>query len=81
VANADHEANGQHKCDVFDIYEEEGGVRRQLGRFIHDWRDRKLHPDPRRPSPGRKDGAFGAILKAVLGDQVGEDALKQHFVY
>jgi hypothetical protein len=74
VANA-REDTGPRKCDVIDIYEEEGSARRQLGRFIHDWRDRKVHPDPRKPG-----NAFRAIIKAVLGDQVGEDALKQHFV-
>ena len=75
VVNADYEDRGRRKCDIFDIYEEEGGTRRQRGRFIHDVRDRKLHPDPRKPGP-----ALSAIIKAVLGDQVGEDALKQHFV-
>jgi len=39
-----------------------------------------VHPDPRKGGLGRTDGAFRAIIKAVLGDQVGEDALKQHFV-
>jgi len=80
VANA-REDTGPRKCDVIDIYEEEGGARRQLGRFIYDWRDHKVHPDPRKPGPGRSDNAFRAIIKAVLGEQVGEDALKQHFVY
>jgi hypothetical protein len=79
VVNADYEDTGRRKCDVFDIYEEQGGVRRQLGRFIYDW-DRKLHPDPRKPGPGSRDPALSAIIKAVLGDQVGEDALKQHFL-
>jgi hypothetical protein len=80
VANAGDENTGRRKCDVIDIYEEEGGARRQLGRFIDDWRDRKLHPDPRKRGPGRRDGAFEAIIRAVLGEQVGEEALKQHFV-
>jgi hypothetical protein len=39
-----------------------------------------VHPDPRKPGPDRSDNAFRAIIKAVLGEQVGEDALKQHFV-
>jgi hypothetical protein len=77
VGNADYEDTGQRKCDVFDVYEEQGGTRRQLGRFIYDWRSLKLHPDPRKPG----DGGFSAIIKAVLGDQVSDDALKQHFVY
>jgi cytochrome c551/c552 len=79
VANA-REDTGPRKCDVIDIYEEDGGARRQLGRFVHDWRDRKVHPDPRKPGPGRSDDALRAIIKAVLGEQAGEDALKQHFV-
>jgi hypothetical protein len=79
VANA-HEDTGPRNCDVIDIYEEGGGARRQLGRFIYDWRDHKLHPDPRKPGPGRSDHWFTAIIRAVLGEQVGEDALKQHFV-
>jgi len=80
VANA-HEDTGPRNCDVIDIYEEGGGARRQLGRFIYDWRDHKLHPDPRKPGPGRSDHWFTAIIRAVLGEQMGEDALKQHFVY
>jgi hypothetical protein len=81
VANADDENTGLRKCDVIDIYEEEGGARRQLGRFVYDWRTHKLHPDPRKPGPGRSGDLFTAIIRAVLGEQVGEDALKQHFVY
>lgn len=77
VANA-REDTGPRKCDVIDIYEEEGGARRQLGRFIHDWRDSKVRPDPPRLR-GREDSEFRAIIRAVLGEHVGEDALKQHF--
>jgi hypothetical protein len=80
VANA-REDTGPRNCDVIDIYEEEGGARRQLGRFVNDWRDHKVHPDPRKPGPGRSDHWFTAIIRAVLGEQSGEDALKQHFVY
>jgi hypothetical protein len=81
AANADDQNTGRRKCDVIDIYEEEGGAKRQLGRFVYDWRDHKLHPDPRKPGPGRSGGLFTAIIRAVLGEQVSEDALKQHFVY
>jgi len=80
VANA-REDTGPRKCDVIDIYEEEGGARRQLGRFVNDWRDHKVHPDPRKPGPGVRHHWFTAIIRAVLGERVGEDALKQHFVY
>jgi hypothetical protein len=80
VANADDENTGRRQCDVFDIYEEDGRARRQLGRFIYDWRDNKLHPDPRKPGPGRRDGAFESMIRAALGEQVGVEALRQHFV-
>jgi hypothetical protein len=80
VANADDENTGLRKCDVIDIYEEEGGARRQLGRFVYGWGDHKLHPDPRKPGPGRSGDVFTAVIRAVLGEQVSEDALKQHFV-
>jgi hypothetical protein len=39
-----------------------------------------MHPDLRKPDPGRRYSGFMAIIKAVLAEQVGEDALKQHFV-
>lgn len=80
VANADDESTGHRKCDVIDIYEEEGGARRQLARFVYDWRDHKLRPDPRKPGPRKSGDLFTDIISAVLGEQVGEDALKQHFV-
>jgi hypothetical protein len=80
VANPDDENTGRRQCDVFDIYEEEGGARRQRGRFIYDWRTNRLHPDPRKPGLGRRDGAFEAMIRAAVGDQVGEENLKQHFV-
>ena len=52
VANA-REDTGPRKCDVIDIYEKEDGAGRQLGRFVYGWRDHKLHPNPRKPGPGR----------------------------
>lgn len=80
VANANDENTGRRKCDTIDIFEEEGSARRQLGRFIYDWRDNKLRPDPRTSGPGRSGDVFTAVIKAVLGERVSEDALKQHFV-
>jgi hypothetical protein len=80
VANADYEDTGRRQCDVFDIYEEEGRAKRQLGRFIYGWRAHKLHPDPRKPGVGRRDGAFEAMIRAAVGEQVGDETLKQHFV-
>jgi hypothetical protein len=80
VANADDENTGLRKCDVIDIYEEEGGTRRQLGRFVYDWRTHKLNPIPRTSDPGRRGDLLTAIIGVVLGAQVSEEALKQHFV-
>lgn len=80
VANANDENTGRRRCDTIDIFEEEGSARRQLGRFIYDWQTHKLRPDPRTSAPGRSGDVFAAVIKAVLGERVSEDALKQHFV-
>jgi hypothetical protein len=80
AANANDQNTGRRKCDTIDIYEQDGGTRRQLGRFIYGWVDHKLHPDLRTPGRGSSGDLFTAMISAVLGEQVGEDALKQHFV-
>lgn len=71
----------QGGCYTIDVIEHNAtGQEKTLGRATYNTKAKKLHPELRRPGDAWNDGPLFFVARAVLGERISFESLRQHFI-